>query len=321
MKKYLTYFIKISVTLGLLFYVFKNYLNIDDLKLVLNEVKLYWIWPLIGIHFLFRILQALQMHFCFLYYNFKIKVLNILRIQFVSTFFTFFLPGDIIAGGITWHMLSKNLEGKMEIASIVLYLKLLNLATLIPFGVIGVVSENSLTSAGIHYYLIIISFILIIFIVPFMWYRAALILQKIADYFLKYSIIKPLKNTVYDLINAIFKCSDMALANKIIIILMSFFINIISIIWLFLAAQMSGIEMPALSNLWLLPLLTLIHALPVTLNGTGLREFTLITVLNEFYSVKSEKTIILSLIIFFIGILCGFIGGILMLFNNRKQLN
>ena len=78
---------------------------------------------------------------------------------------------------------------------------------------------------------------------------------------------------------------------------------------MYLALITVNIEVPILTATWLVALLTIITMLPITIAGIGVRDISLIFILNKFYAIPPESAVILSTLLLSIGMI--FFGVIL----------
>ena len=65
----------------------------------------------------------------------------------------------------------------------------------------------------------------------------------------------------------------------------------------FAALWFAGIAIPMQASLWLHAVITIIHSLPFTFAGTGLREITLVGLLQILFDVPSGSAMCFSLVI------------------------
>jgi hypothetical protein len=109
-----------------------------------------------------------------------------MKTQYISTFYSLILPGDIASGGVTWHLLSKDHGQRIHVASVVIFMRLINLVALIPFAVLGVWLEPGLAAMRIPQLAAIASFAFLILCLPFFSKHAARAAQTVSETILKY---------------------------------------------------------------------------------------------------------------------------------------
>ena len=87
-------------------------------------------------------------------------------------------------------------------------------------------------------------------------------------------------------------------------------LHILGAIGLWLAAEAAHANVPLHAFLWVWPLMIVVHMLPLSFGGLGVREITLIYVLSTLYSTSAESVLLLSMIALFATTLFSLAGGI-----------
>ncbi|EDN70196.1 membrane protein [Beggiatoa sp. PS] len=85
------------------------------------------------------------------------------------------------------------------------------------------------------------------------------------------------------------------------VITLSLLSQILAIIFMYYALEMVNIHLPFSVAAWLLALVAIIAMLPLTIGGIGVREISLIFILNELYGVPAEASLLVSTVILLIG--------------------
>jgi len=106
----------------------------------------------------------------------------------------------------------------------------------------------------------------------------------------------------------------MFLFGIILSIIIQFTITIIN----YIISKSINIELSFFNLLVILPAITVLSLIPITLNGLGLREFAYIYFFN-IININSEKALSLSLMFFIISVIASLIGGILFLFFKGEK--
>ncbi len=118
-----------------------------------------------------------------------------------------------------------------------------------------------------------------------------------------------------------FKKSKAALVQAL---LYSFLLQFMVILNYFLAARALDIELGLMVFIFIVPVVTMVAMLPISIGGIGLRENSLVFILVAM-GVINEKAALLSLILFAMLIIVGIIGGIVYivrpLFERRNERN
>ncbi len=319
LKTYLLWGFKITLTFFLIYFIFQKYIDTDAFIGTIKKISLIYLPLLTIIVIVNRLIMAYQVKFGLRIYQIYTSTFRVLKIQFVSVFYSMFLPGDLVAGAISWHLLSKDTGKRAQVAAILAYIRMLNLLTLLPFAIVGLISEPFLIHMNLHVPIIAVGILLVLAMLPFIWPPATFIGERISRWVLHALHLKRLESAAINLWQSIHICTHMATKNLIIIIALSFGIQFIGIVILLFMSQIAGIILPITMILWLRALITMIHLLPFTLAGIGVREISLLYILQEFYSVEPEKALLLSSLIFvFIFVLVALPGAIFTL-RLKKQ--
>jgi uncharacterized membrane protein YbhN (UPF0104 family) len=79
---------------------------------------------------------------------------------------------------------------------------------------------------------------------------------------------------------------------------------------LWLAAEAAHAGVPLHAFLWVWPLMIVVHMLPLSFGGLGVREITLVYVLDRLYGTTAESILLLSMIALLATTLLGLVGGV-----------
>jgi len=101
-------------------------------------------------------------------------------------------------------------------------------------------------------------------------------------------------------------------------IIYSLLVQITIILINFLISRSLGINLPFISLIAYIPLITIISLIPVTINGLGLRESAYVF-LFSFYGIAREEALSLSLLFFATSVIASLVGGILFIFIRRQN--
>lgn len=101
-------------------------------------------------------------------------------------------------------------------------------------------------------------------------------------------------------------------------ILYSLLVQITIILINFLLSRSLGINLPFISLIAYIPLITIISLIPVTINGLGMRESAYVF-LFSYYGIAREEALSLSLLFFATSVIASLMGGILFIFIRRQN--
>jgi hypothetical protein len=104
----------------------------------------------------------------------------------------------------------------------------------------------------------------------------------------------------------------------IIGIIYSLLVQITIILINFFLSRSLGINLPFISLIAYIPLITIISLIPVTINGLGMRESAYVF-LFSYYGIAREESLSLSLLFFATSVIASLVGGLLFIFIRRQN--
>ncbi|EDN71221.1 conserved hypothetical protein, membrane [Beggiatoa sp. PS] len=314
MKKTIAFSLKLFFSFGIITFIIYNYINVDDFIKTVQDIN-YSILPFVFILiYVTRILIAYQTKISFTPFNINTNTYSIFRIHFISSFYSLVLPSDLAASGVTWYLLSKENNRRAEVASVIVYLRILNLITLLPFALLGIYLEPKIREYNVHFYVLALGFLLFIIFLPLFWYKIALIMESFFNALIRLiplnKISKRLLEANMNVWNSVKTIRKMPIRFFVNIIILSVIFQLLTIVSTYFVLEMVNIHLSLSVSAWLTALLTIIAFIPLTISGIGLRDLSLIYVLQEFYLISPESSLLLSTVILLITVFfCGFFGG------------
>jgi uncharacterized membrane protein YbhN (UPF0104 family) len=293
--KIIVHALKAAVVVFFVYYVIDRYVEIENLVLAAATMKVMPIIMAATGMFVFRIAQAYQLIVALIPYRIHPHWSSVLKIQLISSFYSFLLPGDILAGGITWHMLSVDTGRRAAVAAVIAYSRLLNIVILFPFALAGIYLEPRLQAVDGHMYVLALGTITAVVCLPFVWKSAARCLEFTIE-----TLTSPLRSgrlnaALKAMWEAIHVCREMPFKYVALLLGLAITSQLINVAIMWLMAQSVQVNLPFSVFLWLRALLAVIQMFPLPLSGTGVREFSLIYLLEKLYGVAAEKAFLLSL--------------------------
>lgn len=95
--------------------------------------------------------------------------------------------------------------------------------------------------------------------------------------------------------------------------------QIFSVLSSYLAARSIGIELDLLSFFFVVPVVTMMAMMPVSINGIGVRESAYVILLTQI-GVSTEKALLLSLLIYSMVLIASVIGGIMFAITKKANI-
>jgi hypothetical protein len=312
-KKFFLWLLKLAFSSSIILFIFYKYVDINDFIQTTRNIN-YLILPfLLSLIYFIRLLLAYQTKISLTPFNIYTSTRDIFKIHLVSTFYSLILPSDLIAGGVSWYLLSKESGRRAEVASVIAYLRVLNLITLLPFAWLGIYFEPKLKEYHIQFYTLTFGLLLLIMLLPFFWCKMAVLIESLFNYLISLipleKLSKRLLEANYNVWNSVRISREMPIDFTVKIIILSVIFQLITIISMYLTLEMVNIHLPLSVSAWLLAILAIIALIPLAIAGIGIRDISLVFVLKEFYSIPPESALLLSTVILLIGGI--FFGGIL----------
>jgi uncharacterized membrane protein YbhN (UPF0104 family) len=173
--------------------------------------------------------------------------------------------------------------------------------------------EPKLIEYGVQLYILAFGLLLLFILLPFFWDKPAKMVELILNYIILLIPSKKLSKRLLEancnLWNSVKINREMPVNFNITIIALSFLFQFIVIIATYFCMKLLNIHIPIFAVAWITALLTIIQFIPVTIGGFGLREFSLIMVLKEFYSITPESSLLFATAIIFSIIVFNLIWG------------
>ena len=282
---------KFALGAAIVGYIFYKYVDWSTLEAHVSQSR--WIWLLaLAIHSVaFRFVTARQIRAGFEPYNIVARTWPIMEAQYISSFCTLILPGDIVAGGVTWHLLAKDHGHPIHVGSVLIFMRVLNLVALIPFAMLGIWAEPRLAASQAPLLAGIASLGFLVICLPFVSGRAARAAQRASAAILKpvkWSTAKRLHTRIWESVHA---SSRMSASFKRRLLLYALGLQLFPIIRFWMLCAMAGLTLPWSTGLWIVAMLAIVNSLPLTIGGLGVRELSLVVLFQTLYSVPAELSI------------------------------
>lgn len=304
-KRYIWLMLRIGVSLFILFLIFRAF-SVVKLKEVILSLNLWWIILAMIIALLRNAVSTLRWKIILDYQGIKTSFFDIYRAYLEAYSFNQFMPTSI--GGDLRRGWSVKKQGKsmVKIFSGILYERLLGYAGLAMVGVIGLLgmtyNKVKIFPPGlILLFLFVFVFILIVsFLLP-KWFEKLNI---------KYIRVQRGLSHMSEL-------RDFNLVMRVSLYSIIFHLLIIYSVWCM--SMSANLQVPLIFYMGLLPIVTMISELPISLNGWGIKEGVFYLYLGRF-GVHPEQAAIISLL-FNLPVLFLAFTGVMSLWHDRERIN
>lgn len=314
--------IKLLITCIILYYVFYHYIDFNDFLTAFKNIHPWLLLVLLVISFAFRYLSAYQIHYYFKkVFDSKLGTNYVFKVQLISCFYGLVLPGDLAGGLITWYMISDKSGEKAASASVIIFLRIMSIITLIAFTAIGLVFEEKLIDLNLRVYIIIMAVLFLLISIPFVSSKAATIMKQFSRVILEITPSKAWRNKLVQLSNklwdSVIACTNVNLGVILWTLSISVLSYLLSILFTYLLMLMVGIHLPFQVSVWLIGVINIVQLLPVSFLGLGVRDISIIYLLGEFYQVKPENSEVLSTFFLAFNLIFILMGGVAVWLKNH----
>ncbi len=310
--------LKLSVSGAIFYYIFSRYIQYEDFVTAWRYVQPGMVVYLLLISFGGRYLSAYQIHYYFRKAFDKALGTNfVFRAQLISSFYGLVLPGDLAGGMITWYMMADRSGERAASASVIIFLRLLSIITLIAFTAVGLAFEDRMLDLNLRVYMIILAILFLLMFVPFVSFRAATATKRAT----RAIVLKtpfPAWREKLDRLNSklwdsVIACTRIDPGVLMWTVGMSILYHLLLIWFTYLLMIMVGINLPFQVSVWLLGAVNLVQMLPVSFLGLGVRDISIIYLLGKYYQVTPESSLILSTFFLAFSLIFILMGGLAVL--------
>ena len=307
-KGKISFLLKWLIGLCLVWYLL---MKIDISKVVRAFVGADLTWLLTGciVIILIRILMAWQLKMVVQHQDVDLTIARAFAINLITGFYGLILPGDMSAGIMRWHKLSKPSGKRAEVLAALVFLRLINSTVILLFGIIALLIDNPFDNA-------VVSLAAIAFLAGMIVIYSSIFSERVAvriercfrDPFpgMAPFIWEKLRRVW----SALAQYRVLSKSNLVKITSVSL-LNLFSSIALFLIlAKALHLTIPIIALVWIRAMVLIIQLIPVSIAGLGIREGALVFIL-PIYGISPPDAMAFSLLFFGLIIVIGLVGGIL----------
>ena len=306
-RKTILLFFRIAISVSLIAYLigtqFKDLKNVAD---ILKTANIYLLVLSLSTHIFGVWITAVRWKTLLDTQKAGLGVRTLTVSVLIGFFFNNFLPTSI--GGDVFRAYDAAKKGKIQIgtsASIILVERFSGVIAAATYAIVALFL--GFTAIGNQSVIIpIVIFFVITIILAFLIINPSMLrMDRLFD---RFRILRKLKGKLSDVYKTLqsFKKYKMALVK---ILVFSFLLQFAVILNYYLAAKALGIELGLASFLFIIPVITIIAMLPISIGGAGLRENSLVIIMIALGAANDKATLV-SLLTFIMLIIVGIIGGI-----------
>jgi uncharacterized protein (TIRG00374 family) len=301
--------LKLLITTALLIFLFYK-VPVEEVFNIVRNIEIKNFYLSIILFFLYYAFFSIRWKYLLCSQKIEISLLQSYLFIHIAFFFNNFLPSglgmDVVRSGYAGGR--KNFEKALGAS---LMERVLGMIGMMFIGVLAIFSIRSefIYLAIFYIFLIVLIFLLyiLIFSLNLEWIKKKLISIKFLN-------LGESLRTFYHAIKIYGKKKKVVGIG----IVYSLLVQITIILINFLLSKSLGINLPFISIIAYIPLITIISLIPVTINGLGMRESAYVF-LFSYYGIAREQALSLSLLFFATSVIASLVGGFLFIFIRRQN--
>jgi uncharacterized membrane protein YbhN (UPF0104 family) len=305
-----------ALVLGLLF----SRISFDQVLQGLGGLRSPVLAVILANFLLIRFLVAQQMSLGLRALRLSFSIWELFRINLIAGFFSLLLPGDLVAGGYTWYRLSRPTGQVAPAGLLLVYLRLLNTATLLGLGLVGMGFDSRLVVGYGRLGLVAMLLGTGLMAVPFFSPRAMDWLEaQPATLALKQRLPARIVRPMQMAWQSIRDFHQLANLRSLLVLLgLALLAQALGVLNLALLAHAVGVNLSLAALTWVRTVFTVVQMIPLSYAGLGLREATLVVLLQA-YDVPQASALALSLAVFAMIVFGGLLGGLAQVYELARS--
>ncbi len=297
-KKRIIFLAKIVVSVSLIALLF-YYIDIGAVWQALKQIYLPLFFVAIGMQILFIATNSYKWKIL-LPYPYK----TLFAMTYVSQFYAAILPGQVMGEAAKIIYMKRYCNDLENVAASVIVDKASSFLGIFVIGAIGLIADLK-GNIAIGIVFLVASILIIMFLIFLRFEKPYNFLCKVIDLISKkIKFFSKVKNFISSL-RYYSKRTDLLIKSVLLAVVCQF----IGVLMYFVVCTSLSITISIWSLMWIYASLSVAVFIPISVAGIGLREVTLVGLLG-IYGVSSQLALAFSLIILFLTVLSGFIGGI-----------
>ena len=310
MKKKVISLVRILITVAFLLYV-STHIEFKQIYQSVLQADIKWLFLSFLTLVITRLLMSFRWKIILHAYNFNTSIINILKIFFLSMPAGYVTPGGAGQDLVRGYYVSKEHGNTVDVAGTILLDRILGLYSMILVSLFAILLLPYFNNINyIKSILILLSIGLpILFILFFLLVNKTNVLNKITPSKKINKIIKKLSASV----------SNISILKKIIfkILTISIVVQLFRCMMFYFIYVSLGVRINLLYFIAFIPIIFLLMTLPISINGLGLREVSLMHLFSQF-GVNGEISVTAGLLSYLFQLLM-LIPGLLIFLLQKQQ--
>ena len=318
MKKIIFGIFRVALSFGVLLYVLRT-ISFQEIVTNMASANVWFIFIGTCILQINIYIAALKLNVLTKKQKMLLTVGNIFKINYITKFYDLIFPQLISGGVIRWHILSKNDKKPAQALAAMIFNRLTEVQILVVFGLFfwfldNPPNSNSFTGFSLIFFTLVLFSVYPIVLNKKLYDFISINLHKI-PFFPKIFIEK--LNKVFISIG---HYKNLTRTELVYVFGLSFAKHLVGLLSIYMISLSIDLNVSFISLGWIRTILQIICALPISVNGVGFREGSLIYMLG-LYSVAPALSVTLSFLLYIVNFFGGFIGGIYLVFDQISQIH
>lgn len=322
MKKILFNILRIALSFGILIYIF----SIIPFKEVLLNLSSANVWYVLIALFVVQVniyLNAIKLSILTKKQKMSITVGSILKINYLTRFYSLFLPQVISNGVFRFYSLSKNDKKPAETLAAMIFNQLSDIQTLVFMGLFFWVIDTPPESNNITGISLMLFTVILLSVYPIILNKKLYLF--VINCFSRISFVPQIIIEKFEkLAKSLVRYQGISIGELASVYGFSFAIHIVGLLSMYIFALAIDLNISLISIGWIRTILLIICLIPISINGIGFREGSLIFMLG-LYGISSASAVTFSFLIFMSHLFGAVVGGAYLLvdlfFSGHKKLS
>ena len=318
MKRY-TFYLKL-VLLFIIFYWIIKSVNLKDTISLLSRTNLLYLFIAFILSNISNLFLTIKWQRLSAPLKIKSSFCDLLKLNYISTFYSSFLPGQSTGELIKGLKLAKKESSGQKVWVPIFVDKMTNLLMVFIIACIAIASDatfktNKMLVSTILFLTFLFSLLTIILFSENTKHLINFLKDKTVK-FLRFVRLptKQLESFSLSYLES-YKKHNLLMFETLI---WSALVKLPHVFAIYFLALSLHINLNVIQCAWLFSIVSIATLIPISFSGLGVRESTLIVILSKI-GIEKFNSLSLSLLIFFIGILIALIGGLLELIQSIKE--
>ncbi|MFC1809117.1 lysylphosphatidylglycerol synthase transmembrane domain-containing protein [Candidatus Omnitrophota bacterium] len=315
-KKILGYIFKILISGGLLWYILTK-VPLDDIGATLIDANLFLYCIAFLVTFGVCYLAALQFRMLNLPFGIDLKTLDIMQVNFITSFYTLFLPGYLAGGAVKWVKMQKLAKRPAEFFITIILNRYIELGSVFLMGVFFMIPYLLNNAFYSTFWLLIGISIILIFLYCSAFSKR--MLKFIQGFVARLTVLPPfVRNKIEKLYTVITSLHELPFSTHFHIIINCLIRQLLAVGGFLIVARSVSLPVSYGDIAWMRSVVIILGMLPISIGNLGVREASLVVILGQFDVVPS-MALSFSVLILLRKIVLVFIGGTLELLGRPRQ--